>query len=82
MRVPPVDHVELCPSVLYLRSAGSSYEEVELELTLEVVLLDVIGLSADERGRESGGHRQLSTESAILIRLRKRTRAAGLEPAR
>lgn len=47
MRRPPLDHVELRPSVLSLGAGRGTNEQVVLQLSLEVVLLDVIR----ERGR-------------------------------
>lgn len=47
MRRPPLDHVELRPSVLRLGARRGTNEQVVLQLSLEVVLLDVIR----QRGR-------------------------------
>jgi len=43
MRRPALDHVETGPSVLCLSARGSANKEVVLELTLEIVLLDMVG---------------------------------------
>lgn len=46
VRATALNHVELGPSVLSLRAGGGTDEEVVLELTLEVVLLDMVGESS------------------------------------
>lgn len=42
VRAPALDHIQSRPTVLCLGSGGSSDEETVPELSLEVVLLDVI----------------------------------------
>jgi hypothetical protein len=42
MRTPPLDHIQSRPSVLCLSAGRRSNEQVVLQLSLEVVLLDVI----------------------------------------
>ena len=43
MRTPPFDHVQPRPSVLGLGSGRSSYEKRVLELSLQTILLHIIG---------------------------------------
>ena len=43
MRCSSVDHVQLSPAVFGLGTRRGSYEQVVLELPLEVVLFDVVG---------------------------------------
>jgi hypothetical protein len=43
MRRPALDHVQSCPSVLRLSAGRCANEKVVLELTLEAVLLDMVG---------------------------------------
>lgn len=43
MRTPTLDHVQSCPSIFCLGSAGRSHKQGVLELPLEVVLLHMVG---------------------------------------
>lgn len=43
MRTSPVDHIKASPSVLGLGAGRGANEEGVLELSLEVVLLDIVG---------------------------------------
>ena len=43
MRTPTLDHVQPCPSIFCLGSAGRSNKQGILELPLEVILLHVVG---------------------------------------
>ena len=43
MRRPALNHIQACPSILSLGARGRADEEVVLELTLEIVLLDMVG---------------------------------------
>lgn len=58
MRTPPFNHVQPRPPVLCLRARGGTNEQGVLQLSLEVVLLDMIS----ESGRhfpEQSNQRQL-----------------------
>lgn len=43
MRSSPLNHVQLRPSILRLRTRGCANEEVIFELALEAILLDMVG---------------------------------------
>ena len=43
VRTPTLDHVQPCPSIFCLGSAGRSHKQGVLELPLEVVLLHMVG---------------------------------------
>lgn len=43
MGTSTLDHVQSCPSIFGLRSAGRSHKQGVLELPLEVVLLHMVG---------------------------------------
>ena len=43
MRTSTLDHVQSCPSILRLCSAGRSHKQGEFQLPLQVVLFDMVG---------------------------------------
>ena len=53
MRTSTLDHVQSCPSILRLGSAGGSHKQRVLELPLEVVLFHMVGQSCRDLSRSA-----------------------------